>query len=304
MAARDKYLEALENPDARLMLDLIAAAEGVSHGYRTGFGNTQLGSLDDHPRELKEFRQTDGKRKLTSAAGRYQFTSRTWDDAAKKVEANDFSPLNQDLVALYLIDRRGALDDVLAGRFTEAVGKLGKEWAGLPSSNYLQPKKGQQWVDDFIAQRRGIRSDVVREGAKAVSDTLINPVGASLAQLPDKAGGLMALVQALNDKSVAPRNETASAEPKSEAIGYLPNIGAQNSPSALMQVTDLQDQRRTPEVEQRNTWEQEYMADSLDAEADALRQNAVRSFFGEQEVPFIALPKSVEDAINVAIRNL
>jgi len=51
----------------------------------------------------------------------------------------DFSPASQDLAALGRIAARGALDDVLAGRFTLAISKINKEWASLPNSPYGQP---------------------------------------------------------------------------------------------------------------------------------------------------------------------
>jgi muramidase (phage lysozyme) len=63
-----------------------------------------------------------GKNQYTStAAGAFQFLSRTWDECAKALGLTDFSPASQDLAAVFLIDRRKALDDVLAGRFDEAV---------------------------------------------------------------------------------------------------------------------------------------------------------------------------------------
>lgn len=145
MATRQELEKALSNPNVRKMLDVIANAEGVKHGYNTIFGNERSDDLKTHPNIKKEFTQTDGKKNSTTAAGRYQFLKGTWDSVSKKYGLTDFSPKNQDLAAVALILGRGALGDVIKGDFTKAVGKLGGEWASLPSSNYAQPKKS--WND-------------------------------------------------------------------------------------------------------------------------------------------------------------
>lgn len=145
MATRQELEKALSNPNVRKMLDVIANAEGVKHGYNTIFGNERSDDLKAHPNVKKEFTQTDGKKNSTTAAGRYQFLKGTWDSVSKKYGLTDFSPKNQDLAAVALILGRGALGDVIKGDFTKAVGKLGGEWASLPSSNYAQPKKS--WND-------------------------------------------------------------------------------------------------------------------------------------------------------------
>lgn len=141
MATRQQLEQLLNNPNARQMLDIIAKAEGVKHGYNTMFGNQRIDNLNAHPNIKKSFRQTDGKMNVTTAAGRYQFISPTWQSSAKKYGLNDFSPRNQDIAALGLIAGRGALDQVIKGDFRGAIGKLGKEWASLPSSTYAQPKR-------------------------------------------------------------------------------------------------------------------------------------------------------------------
>ncbi|MCO8100115.1 glycoside hydrolase family 24 protein [Acinetobacter indicus] len=145
MATRQELEKALNNPNVRKILDVIASSEGVKHGYNTIFGNERTEDLKAHPNIRKEFTQTDGKKNTTTAAGRYQFLKGTWDRVSKRYGLNDFSPKNQDLAAVALILGRGALGDVIKGDFTKAIGKLGGEWASLPSSNYAQPKKS--WED-------------------------------------------------------------------------------------------------------------------------------------------------------------
>jgi muramidase (phage lysozyme) len=149
MATRENFEKLLGSPNVQKMLDLIAKAEGVQHGYNTLFGNERLDDLSSHPNIKKQFKQTDGQIKNTTAAGRYQFLSDTWNGVAKQLGLKDFSPKNQDIAAVALLAQNGALPSVLKGDFKTAVQKSGTTWASLPSSPYAQPKKS--WSDLGIA---------------------------------------------------------------------------------------------------------------------------------------------------------
>lgn len=122
------------------VLMTIRVCEGTSgpNGYRTMFGGSLFNSFADHPRKRFQFTQTDGKVNYTDAAGAYQYLSTTWDGVRAKLGLPDFSPASQDAGAIELIREKGALDDVRAGRFDVALGKLGTVWASLPSSKYQQ----------------------------------------------------------------------------------------------------------------------------------------------------------------------
>jgi|GEM_PF-1509440 len=153
MATRKQLEQALNNPKVRQFLDLIAHTEGTEgNGYRTAFGGGRLGSLNDHPRYMKSFTQQNGKTNKTSAAGRYQFLSSTWDGVARQYGLNDFSPRNQDLGAVALLAQNGALGDILKGDMTGAVRKSGRTWASLPTApaSYSQPTKSWKTVNKFL----------------------------------------------------------------------------------------------------------------------------------------------------------
>ncbi len=126
----------INHPQVRAFLALIRAGEGTSsgQGYRMHFGGSLFTSYADHPR-----RAITRSGLTSTAAGAYQFLSRTWDEMASKYRLADFSPANQDVAAVGLVKRRGALADVLAGRFRAAIEKCNKEWASLPGSPYGQP---------------------------------------------------------------------------------------------------------------------------------------------------------------------
>lgn len=145
----------ISNPNVKKYLDILAKSEGtagyMNNGYNTMFGGDQLSDLSDHPRVLKEFTETNGRKNKTSAAGRYQFTQQSWDEAAAALGLKDFSPRSQDMAALYLIQRAGQLENVVNGNFEEATAGLGGVWASLPSSTYAQPKHSYDAMDNFYA---------------------------------------------------------------------------------------------------------------------------------------------------------
>ncbi|EKN4147389.1 glycoside hydrolase family 104 protein [Yersinia enterocolitica] len=143
----------VDDPNVRQYLEVLSKAEGTASyansGYNTMFGGDQFYDSSDHPRQLKEFTQTDGTKNKTSAAGRYQFTSGSWDDAVKALNLTDFSPRSQDLAALFLIQRAGQLENVTNGNFADATSGLGGVWASLPSSNYAQPKRSWEEIQGY-----------------------------------------------------------------------------------------------------------------------------------------------------------
>lgn len=125
-------MDALLNQNVQAFLMLIRTGEGTATatGYRTLFGGRLFDGFEDHPR----ISITAGGYTST-AAGAYQILARTWDGLGLP----DFSPANQDIAAVKLIKRRGALADVIAGRIEAAIQKCNKEWASLPGSPYGQP---------------------------------------------------------------------------------------------------------------------------------------------------------------------
>lgn len=130
----------MTDPNIQAFLNMIRAAEGTTGdaGYRTLFGGGLFVSYADHPRIGVKARSGSGF--ITStAAGAYQILAGTWDGIKGKLNLPDFSPASQDVAAVELIRRRGALGDVTAGRFGSAVKKCAKEWASMPGSPYGQP---------------------------------------------------------------------------------------------------------------------------------------------------------------------
>lgn len=140
---------AIANPRMKAFLDTIAWAEGTfnrpNSGYQTLFGGGQFFDMSKHPNQCIAMR--DGR--CSTAAGRYQILNKT----ADSLGMSSFSSQAQDLAAVELIRSRGALDDVLAGRFDEAAYKVGGEWASFPNNSYGQPQKSLELLREFYNQR-------------------------------------------------------------------------------------------------------------------------------------------------------
>lgn len=135
------------NPDANLrkFLNFLGKAEGAD--YNTIVGGTQFSDFRAHPRVVG-LRTADGP---STAAGKYQITGTTFDDIAPKIGVRDFTPDSQDKVAVEIIRRSGALEDVRSGNFQGAIDKLGGRWASLPSSIYGQGKRSAEWVNKELS---------------------------------------------------------------------------------------------------------------------------------------------------------
>lgn len=123
-----KYKALLESdPKMRLVLDTIARSEGTygSDSYSTKFGGAKVSHSKGKDRTVV---------KGSSAHGRYQFMNKTWDSLKNSLELKGFSPLEQDIAALKLLDDSGALTEFQKGNDKEGVFKASKIWAALPSN--------------------------------------------------------------------------------------------------------------------------------------------------------------------------
>lgn len=149
----------MDNQNLQAFLNLIRTGEGTADdgGYSRLFGGGSFDGFSDHPR------QSVTRSGMTStAAGAYQILSRTWDDLKNSgYTFPDFSPASQDKAAIALIKRRGALADVVAGRFSLAITKCNKEWASLPGSPYGQRTLSMSRALQLLAQAGGLSSDGV-----------------------------------------------------------------------------------------------------------------------------------------------
>lgn len=145
--------ELLSNPNVRAFLLVIRLGEGTlgDDGYRTIYGGSHFDSFADHPRTVVKAGKWS-----SSAAGAYQFLSKTWDALVSQHNLRDFTPASQDLGALYLIEGRKALQDVLNGDISQAITKCNREWASLPGSPYGQPTQTMEAALAFYRAQGGM----------------------------------------------------------------------------------------------------------------------------------------------------
>ena len=155
---QEYYKSLLKDPKVKSFLDTISYAEGTpgSAGYQTMFTGKQFDPSKGwkHPRAL----QTGGGY-TSDAAGKYQYLSTTWEGVQRELGLPDFSPQSQDIGALHLLQRRGALDPLLKGDITTAIHKSAPEWASLPTtkggSYYGQPSKSLTELQKYYQQKLG-----------------------------------------------------------------------------------------------------------------------------------------------------
>lgn len=143
MSLADDLQQALRDTNVQAFLRVIRAGETSQNedAYRTLVGGEKFDDLSQHPGKSLYLKNLA---LWSTAAGAYQFLRGTWKEVAAACSLPDFSPESQDLGAVYLIRRRKALDDVLAGRIEQAIVKCAKEWASLPGSPYGQPTRTLQ----------------------------------------------------------------------------------------------------------------------------------------------------------------
>lgn len=255
MTKRDELAAALWKPNVKAFLSLIRQAEGTAgpDGYRMRFGGGTFDGYTDHPGGTVTARS--GSREITSsAAGAYQFLFATWREIKDALGLSDFAPPNQDLAAVGLIARRGALQDVLDGRLANALAKCCAEWASLPGSPYGQPTVTIQQARAWFEQAGGRVSDskdIQRDAP--VFDASIRPVGGAKIMSPFILPALEAIVSAVpaltsifgdKGRSVPERNAAAAVkvvEAAKTALGAANEQAVvetlQSDPAAALAVT-------------------------------------------------------------------
>lgn len=147
-------------PNQKAFLDMLAVSEigrpllAVSdNGYNVIVGSTAHNPMlfhdySDHPRAFNAALHS-------TAAGRYQLLSHWFDSYKNLLNLPDFSPASQDAIAIQQIKERGALPDIEAGRFADAVAKVRNIWASLPGSPYGQHTNDLADLQDAYTQAGG-----------------------------------------------------------------------------------------------------------------------------------------------------
>jgi len=133
----------------RAFLDMLAFSElgpellaESDNGYDVIVGSTSghADLFDDysaHPHK-RVILKIKGRIVTSTAAGRYQILARYADAYMRDLNLPDFGPASQDRIAVQMIRECHALDDIEAGRFSQAARKCASRWASLPGAGYQQ----------------------------------------------------------------------------------------------------------------------------------------------------------------------
>ena len=140
------YQKLLQDSNIQAYLKTIRKGEGTLgvKGYSTLVGGERFNTFIHHPNIYKP------KYKST-AAGAYQFLYSTWSNDAKALRLIDFTPNNQDIAALYEINKAGALYDVLNGNIESAINKTNRVWVSLPGAKHDAVNKYSQRLENAIS---------------------------------------------------------------------------------------------------------------------------------------------------------
>ena len=123
-------------------LDMIAFSEigqallaKSDDGYNVLAGGKLFTSYADHPHVKVDIPRLNI---YSTAAGRYQLIWNTWQSCKCSLDLSDYSPICQDLSAVLLVRKRGALSHIESGDISKAITLCSKEWGSFPGSPYGQ----------------------------------------------------------------------------------------------------------------------------------------------------------------------
>ena len=145
----------------KAFLDLIAYSEGTSTSQVTkNDGYDVIVSGTAGPSVFTDYAKhpfEDGGSVLvrrepplySSAAGRYQLLARYWRAYKVQLKLLDYSPPNQDAVAIQQIKERHALSLIEAGNVAGAITACATVWASFPGNSYGQ---GGHALPDLVAK--------------------------------------------------------------------------------------------------------------------------------------------------------
>ncbi len=201
-------------PVGMAFLDAIAKSESAGR-YDVGYGGSRIADLSRHPGKYTTILSGPNKGQKSSAAGRYQFLERTWNQYAAKLGLKDFSPKSQDRAAwelakdTYKAKTGGDLQSDLESGDPKAAAKaasaLSGVWTSLPKG-IEQGQSSKQFAANYAAALPNHQQAPFDRGG------LLSPnpgglMGAVAAPVPDSekgkiAAGYQQMANSLGDAGV------------------------------------------------------------------------------------------------------
>ena len=141
-------------------LDLVASSEGTTHNTATNddgydvivegiHGPNSFADYSAHPfasGRAPVIVRTAPTLLESTASGRYQITLPTWEEISKRRTLGTFSPQNQDMAALELLEQCGAAALVSASKIEAAIEAACETWASFPGNSYGQGGRTLAWL--------------------------------------------------------------------------------------------------------------------------------------------------------------
>jgi muramidase (phage lysozyme) len=111
------------------------------------------------------------------AAGASQFIPSTWAELADKYGFTGFTREEQDMGYVGCLIKRSAVEDIMAGRFDEAVAKCRLEWTSLPGAAENNPSWNLEKARGLYRQFGGWFEAAPQQPAAPIEDrsTIYNP---------------------------------------------------------------------------------------------------------------------------------
>jgi muramidase (phage lysozyme) len=141
-------------------LDMLGYSEGTVNspttkddGYDQIVGQTRFDSYVDHPNVRVWIPRINNS---STAAGRYQLLHRYWVTYKRELSLADFSPINQDLVAIRMFHEQRAYNLIQTGWIESAIERCRNIWASLPGAGYGQHENRASDLLAVYAQKGGL----------------------------------------------------------------------------------------------------------------------------------------------------
>jgi muramidase (phage lysozyme) len=116
----------LSDPKVQAFISLLANKESGGQ-YNAIVGGGSFSDYSQHPDIYVPSLNS-------TAAGAFQFTYGTWNDVSSALGLTDFSPASQQLGAVYLLNKLGAIAALESGNVSQAIFDAGKRWDAFPLS--------------------------------------------------------------------------------------------------------------------------------------------------------------------------
>lgn len=122
--------------------------------YFIVYGGGRFIDTKQHPHIIVYDKGDKDKKHPHTPAGAYQITFAAWSDAKKLGIVFDFSPAQQDKLAVWMIADKNALDDVKAGNLEVAYKKLKGRWSSLPGAtqSHVSADEAKSRFDRYVTE--------------------------------------------------------------------------------------------------------------------------------------------------------